>query len=215
MNEFDSVASYYDEVIEKGYHNQKSYLSALLKILHKGDSVLELGCGTGNILLELTKHGILTKGIDASSEMIARLRTKNKHVVTYISDLNSFHFRQEYDYALSCNGPFSIKGKELESYILEKRKVTNILRKYSKNTKKGLLINKGIEKPKLKIPLSNNRLFVHRELRIENIMVMVNLIFKNDRLEGSKIFLKRRYPIKTIFKGLKSKDLGNFKLILP
>ena len=52
------VAEYYDKVIEKGYHNNKEYLSDLSGIIKKGEKVLELGCGTGKILLELLKRGV-------------------------------------------------------------------------------------------------------------------------------------------------------------
>jgi SAM-dependent methyltransferase len=41
-----------------------------------GDPVLELGCGTGRVLLHLARRGHAVTGIDNSPEMLARLETK-------------------------------------------------------------------------------------------------------------------------------------------
>jgi SAM-dependent methyltransferase len=41
-----------------------------------GGGVLELGCGTGSVLLPIAERGIACQGIDLSSEMLARARAK-------------------------------------------------------------------------------------------------------------------------------------------
>lgn len=41
-----------------------------------GGPVLELGCGTGRVLLELASDGLACSGVDASAEMLAELRRK-------------------------------------------------------------------------------------------------------------------------------------------
>lgn len=41
-----------------------------------GDPVLELGCGTGRVLLYLARRGHAVSGVDNSPEMLARLRQK-------------------------------------------------------------------------------------------------------------------------------------------
>lgn len=143
----DTVSEYYDRIIEKGYHNNAKYLSDLLKMIKKGERVLELGSGTGMIFLELVKQGILMEGIDISNAMTERLKAKNKNAIIHISSLEEFMPEQEYEYVFSCNGPFSIKEEEIESYILDKEELVKIVRKYIKMAKKGLLINKGKEKP--------------------------------------------------------------------
>ena len=211
---FDNeVASYYDEVIEKGYHDNEKYLSNLSKILKKGENVLELGCGTGKILLELLERGILIEGLDVSKSMIEKLKSKNNKATIYLSNLEDFNFDKIYDYTLSCNGPFSIKGDEIESYILEKHEIIKILQKYTKMAKRGLLINIGTEKPEIKIPIKNNGIFIHRETKIEDYTIMINFIFQKERVIGVKTFVKKRYKIKEILKNANIKDLGNFKLI--
>ena len=207
------VAEYYDKVIEKGYHNNKEYLSDLSGIIKKGERVLELGCGTGKILLELLKRGVFVEGLDTSKSMIEKLKSKNNKVAVHVSELRDFNLTKEYDYVLSCNGPFSIKRDELESYILEKDEFVKILKKYSKIAKKGLLINIGTEKPELKIPLSDTEIFIHKEGKVKDYTIMINLIFQDDALKANKIFIKRRYKINEVLKNAKVKDLGNFKLI--
>ncbi len=207
------VARYYDDVIERGYHDNTKYLSDLSKIIGKKDKVLEIGCGTGKILLGLLKKGVLIEGLDVSKSMIEKLKSKNKKAVVYISNLNNFSQKKKYDYIISCNGPFSIKGDEIETYILYKDKLIEILKKYTKMAKKGLLINKGIEKPELKIPLKNNEIFVHKESRVNDFVIMTNLLFKKEKFNGIKTFIKRRYKIKEVLKDNKIEDLGNFKLI--
>ena len=108
---------------------------------------------------------------------------------------------------------FSIKGDELESYILKKEDLIKILQKYAKMAKKGLLINIGIEKPELKIPLSDTEVFMHRKVKVQDYIIMINFIFQNNELKVNKIFVKRRYKISEVLKNAKIRDLGNFRLI--
>lgn len=207
------VARYYDDVIEGGYHDNTEYISDLSKIIGKKDKVLEIGCGTGKILLELLKKGILIEGLDVSKSMIEKLKSKNKKAVVHLSNLNNFSPKKKYDYIISCNGPFSIKGEDIETYILYKEKIIEILKKYAKMAKKGLLINKGIEKPELKIPLNDSEIFMHKESRVDDFVIMTNLLFKKKNFNGIKTFIKRRYKIKEVLRDGKIEDIGNFKLI--
>src|SRR3954470_9921282 len=41
-----------------------------------GGPVLELGCGTGSLLLPIAERGIACQGIDLSSDMLGRARAK-------------------------------------------------------------------------------------------------------------------------------------------
>ncbi len=47
-----------------------------------GDPVVELGCGTGRVLLHLARRGHAVTGVDNSPEMLARLETKLKAAST-------------------------------------------------------------------------------------------------------------------------------------
>jgi len=209
------VSDYYDEVIEAGYHDQKKYVSELLGIVPKHSSVLELGCGTGEIQIPLMDNGMLCEGLDESKEMISKLKAKRKDAVVHLSNIKSFNPEKKYDFVLSCHGPFSLKGEELESYILDEEELIAVLKKYSDASKRGLLINKGVEKESLRLKLKDEKTFVHREMREGDIMVMVNLLFKRSKFVDKVVLIKRRYPLKDVLKRAKTvKDYKNFKLIV-
>ncbi len=207
------ISEYYDKLVDKGYHDNKKYILGISKIIKKGEKVLELGSGTGKILLELMNSGIVVEGLDVSEHMTSKLKSKNPKVTIHLSNLSDFSPIKEYDYTLSCNGPFSIKGNEIESYILEKNELVEVLKKYSNMAKKGILINIGFEKPNLRIDLGNDSLYAHEEIKIKDYTMMLHLSFEKDKLTWSKMLIKRRYKIKEILKGAKIKDFENFKLI--
>src|SRR5829696_1236858 len=57
-----------------------------------GQPVLDVGCGTGRILLDFMQLGIDMDGIDNSPEMLARLKQKAKNL-----NLNPTVYQQEMD----------------------------------------------------------------------------------------------------------------------
>lgn len=71
-------AKYYDEVMSTvPYAEWVDYLQDLLaKLNYHAATVLDLGCGTGNITLLLAKHGYRMFGIDGSAAMIEVAREK-------------------------------------------------------------------------------------------------------------------------------------------
>ncbi len=72
---YDSfVAEYYDYVpVVAGRRDIEFYLSYAKA---QGDPVLELGCGTGRVLLELAKAGHRVTGLDLSERMLAQCKEK-------------------------------------------------------------------------------------------------------------------------------------------
>jgi SAM-dependent methyltransferase len=209
----EKIAELYDEVVSRGYHDQKKYIDGLLKIIPKGSRVLELGCGTGTITIPLNNNGINCEGVDKSVYMLFKLNQKDSKILTHLSSIEEFRLGKEYDYALSCSGPFSIKGNELESYILSPQEVVRCIKKYSRITKNGLLINKGKEKEPLEIALDGNRIFRHRELKEKDYTLMHHLIYENGNLKDQIMNIKRRYPIDFIFYQLNTTDFENFMLV--
>lgn len=192
-----TIAEWYDRVVSSGYHNQSHYIDELLHIIPEGSSALELGCGTGEIMIPLIKKGRMIEGIDKSSDMLAKLHLGITHVVTYPIDARNFTPKAKYDYVFSCNGVFSIKSDELESYLLEEEEVRDCLKRYITISRNGLLISKGTDKNSLKLAL-NGEEFVHREIREGDIMVMIHFLFKNSNLIGERTHVKRRYRLEKI-----------------
>jgi SAM-dependent methyltransferase len=68
----DEIAEFYDALHGDG---DPHIISALAELAGDGP-VLELGIGTGRLALPLHQRGISVSGIDASSAMIAKLRSK-------------------------------------------------------------------------------------------------------------------------------------------
>ncbi len=70
-----------------------------------GSPVLELGCGTGRILIPIAQEGIEITGLDQSPEMLARARTKilkldeetRKRVELVQGDMRSFSFKKQFN----------------------------------------------------------------------------------------------------------------------
>jgi SAM-dependent methyltransferase len=70
----DRIAGVYDELYERQLDTGAA-VEALARLAGSGP-VLELAIGTGRIAVPLAQRGIDVRGIDASAEMVARLRAK-------------------------------------------------------------------------------------------------------------------------------------------
>ncbi|ELZ05645.1 type 12 methyltransferase [Natrialba chahannaoensis JCM 10990] len=69
---FDSIAPFYDEV-----HHQQDDIEFYRDLALECDGpVLEVGCGTGRIYLELRRAGVDVTGIDVSADSLEHLRDK-------------------------------------------------------------------------------------------------------------------------------------------
>lgn len=72
---FDRIAKDYDFWKEKNHYYYENLIALYRSFIPKQSSVLEIGCGTGNILASLEpREG---RGIDVSSEMIKIAKEKN------------------------------------------------------------------------------------------------------------------------------------------
>jgi len=78
MNEYDEGAygKRHAEIYDKFNTTYDPACIDLLAEFSKGGPALELGIGTGRIALPLHKRGVSVQGIDASEEMLAKLRAK-------------------------------------------------------------------------------------------------------------------------------------------
>jgi SAM-dependent methyltransferase len=79
MNPYTLLARYYD-LENAGFTEDLPFWLELAEEF--GDPILELGCGTGRVLLNLARRGHSVTGIDNSSEMLERLQTKLKQAAT-------------------------------------------------------------------------------------------------------------------------------------
>jgi SAM-dependent methyltransferase len=68
-------------------HGEADLVEALLAE-SGGTSVLDAGCGTGRVGIELTRRGVYVTGIDADADMLAAARTKAPDIDWYEADLS-------------------------------------------------------------------------------------------------------------------------------
>ena len=70
---YDSLARYYD-IVHSSLTADREYVLGLAR--GAGGPILELGCGTGRLLLPLARAGHAVTGIDNTPAMLARARTR-------------------------------------------------------------------------------------------------------------------------------------------
>ena len=60
-------------------------------------SVLDAGCGTGRIAIELARRGLNVVGVDMDADMIERARSKSESVTWMQADLTDFDLGRRFD----------------------------------------------------------------------------------------------------------------------
>ena len=63
-------------------HGEAHFVAAL-----GGSSVLDAGCGTGRVAIELSRRGFAVVGVDRDPDMLRVARQKAPHVAWYLADL--------------------------------------------------------------------------------------------------------------------------------
>lgn len=99
---YTSIAKIYDYLMED--IDYKIWMDLIEEIFThfeaKPKTILELGCGTGNICAELESRGYKMTGIDLASEMIDFAKTKIQSVNFQVADMRDFHFEEKFDAVL-------------------------------------------------------------------------------------------------------------------
>jgi SAM-dependent methyltransferase len=60
-------------------------------------SVLDAGCGTGRVAIELARRGIVVAGVDADPDMLERARRKAPDIDWTVADLATFDLGRTFD----------------------------------------------------------------------------------------------------------------------
>ncbi len=96
MSSYESFASVYDLFMsDVDYDEWVDYIGEIWKKFNiKPDLICELGCGTGNISLRLSKKGFDVIGIDNSDDMLSEARQKAENekldVLFLLQDMREF-----------------------------------------------------------------------------------------------------------------------------
>ena len=64
------------------------------------ERVLDAGCGTGRVTIELVQRGVLTIGVDVSDEMLTAARAKAPSITWHLHDLATFALADRFDVAV-------------------------------------------------------------------------------------------------------------------
>ncbi|RBW68616.1 class I SAM-dependent methyltransferase [Bacillus taeanensis] len=112
------------------YDQSHSFVSKhgndLLELLapKKGEKILDLGCGTGDLANQLHKLGVHVIGIDKSDNMISEAQSKYPHIKFIVSDITELEWNNEFDAVFSNAVLHWVKSPKhaLESiyYVLKK-----------------------------------------------------------------------------------------------
>jgi trans-aconitate methyltransferase len=75
----------------------------LLELLapRAGERVLDLGCGTGDLTVQLAQRGAHVVGLDASSEMVSEARRKHPTLELVVGDGQALSYEAEFDAVFS------------------------------------------------------------------------------------------------------------------
>ena len=95
MPSIDWNASLYDQKHAFVFGYGKGLLSVLEP--QAGESILDLGCGTGHLTQEIAETGARVIGIDASPEMVAKARTLYPDIEFLVADAREFSFPKQFD----------------------------------------------------------------------------------------------------------------------
>lgn len=100
MSVFEEYAYYYDLLYkDKDYKKEAKYIDMLLKKQDKKiNTILNMGCGTGNHDVELSKLGFKIHGIDLSNDMINEAKEKEHDDLSFeVSDIRTYTSNIKYD----------------------------------------------------------------------------------------------------------------------
>jgi len=92
-------AQLYDEKMNFVSQYGKGLLDWLQPV--RGERILDLGCGTGDLTAEIAKTGAVAEGLDASAEMIAKAREKFPFLNFTVADAHTFRSESPYDAVFS------------------------------------------------------------------------------------------------------------------
>ena len=82
------VADAYDRYLARAGDEDVEYFARL--VARGGEPALELGCGTGRVLLPLVERGLEVDGLDSSADMLDICRTKARRAGLRVSLFEAF-----------------------------------------------------------------------------------------------------------------------------
>lgn len=107
MSQFHDYADYYDTLYkEKDYAAECDFVEQMMRQYSNLSvkTILDLGCGTGGHALALARRGYLVTGVDISSKMVQRARSKaerdNLPLTLQMGDVRHLDLQSQFDAAI-------------------------------------------------------------------------------------------------------------------
>ncbi len=99
--------------------------------LPEGNSILDVGCGTGRHSIELAKRGYIMTGVDISGGMLEEARKAAENAGVRLNlvkgDAMQMAFNHEFDAAIClCEGAFALLGDNDDAYDHDMRILNKI-----------------------------------------------------------------------------------------
>lgn len=153
MKPYQALAPIYERVIaDDDYNKWAQYLIDLLKVHVKGDSGLDMACGSGYFTRAIKKAGYNVEGIDSSPDMLNEATTKARHdglnILFRLGDMSNVKCFKKVDFITVINDGIN--------YIPHSNIEKTFKHFYSLLNKDGVLIFDISSKFKLENVIGNN-----------------------------------------------------------
>jgi SAM-dependent methyltransferase len=102
----------------KSIHGEADFVDALLR-QSGGTRVLDAGCGTGRVAIELAARGYLTVGVDADASMLAAAREKAPGLTWLHADLCRLAVDDEFDIVVLAGNVMIFLDPGTEGRVLQ------------------------------------------------------------------------------------------------
>ncbi len=118
----DILAQWYDDLMIDEYRDIEFYSN---EIQRNGGPVLELGCGSGRILIELLKAGMQVDGMDISHDMLEvigeKLEANTLYSRLFHQAIEELDFKEEYQSIFMSGGSFQqIADYSVAFHVMQK-----------------------------------------------------------------------------------------------
>ena len=226
MQSFSDWAKVYDKISEGYKEDVKFYNREARKAKGK---ILEIGCGTGRIYLDLLKASMDVYGIDISKEMLNVLKEKAKKEglkpKVYLKDMKNFKLKEKFSLVIVPFRSFvhnltiqdQVKTlKNIRRHLVPKGKLILsfrfpstdiILHKYGKTHKQNIKTNEGIIKVITEPVLINQ---ITQIIELKKSFYRKNKLIYKDHIKMALIY-KREFELLLRLSGFRKwKVYGNF-----
>lgn len=139
-------------------------ISVTNDLVKKPKTFLDIACGTGRHLKDITQRGYETFGVDASAELLSIARKTSPDTIFFESDMRRFNVEKQADCVYSLWDSYV--------YLSSQQDITAFARQCSAHMKRGgilILDSKNYEKPRAEVKL-DQKVNHAKSLEVETVV---------------------------------------------